>query len=207
MPCGRWKEIQANPNSSFELNKLCKVMNPKELVGAAMLQRLSGQPLALAHVRWYLSGSGANFPEDLPLRIMLERDSGVQAAIRNHFLAFTPPDQRNGKVTRKIREFDSYAIDEFRSSFGTIDILDYEVDLDARTVHVWFQDRYEWHPVYPGLYSNFASDNPARPTNCVHAAFVELKSFEDIRAADFWMIGEATVPLNVIFPGGNLAPV
>jgi hypothetical protein len=37
-----------------------------------------------------------------------------------------------------------------------------------------------------------------RPTNCVHAALVELKSGGG--AKDYWMKGEATVPLSVIRP-------
>lgn len=48
--------------------------------------------------------------------------------------------------------------------------------------------------MYHGLFSREADDN-ARPTNCLHAALVELKPSE---AADFWMKGEATVPLSVI---------
>ena len=85
-----------------------------------------------------------------------------------------------------------------RFAFGAIDRLDIEVDFDAQTVHSWFQDFYEWPPFYPGLYTAFP-DDAARETNCLHAALVELK---DSGAADFWMKGEATVPLSVIVPGG-----
>jgi len=46
----------------------------------------------------------------------------------------------------------SYSIQDFQYSFGAIDRLDFEVDFDDGTVHVWFQDRYEWHPVYKALY-------------------------------------------------------
>jgi hypothetical protein len=205
-PCGRWSEVQANPNSSTRLNVLCKTMNPKQLVGAAILGELDDKPLAKGHVAWYLSGSGANFPENVPLKAMLERDSGVQQAIRNHFLISRPKGQKTGKITMQYRALSEYAIKDFEFAFGTIDRLDFEVDLDARTVHVWFQDRYEWHPVYPGLYTQLPGDDlgEPRPTNCVHAAMVELKNFEDIRAADFWMQGETTVPANVIFRPGDL---
>jgi hypothetical protein len=48
--------------------------------------------------------------------------------------------------------------------------------------------------VYPGLYSKFP-DDVARETNCVHAAAVELKSGT---ARDYWMVGEATIPIGVI---------
>ncbi|HEV3198155.1 MAG TPA: hypothetical protein VGZ73_09615, partial [Bryobacteraceae bacterium] len=60
------------------------------------------------------------------------------------------------------------------------------------------------HPYYPGLYLVQSDDSPARETNCLHAAFVEMKSQG---AADFWMIGEASVPLKGIAGatlGGNL---
>jgi hypothetical protein len=40
-------------------------------------------------------------------------------------------------------------------------------------------------------------DDAARETNCLHAALVELKSSG---AADFWMKGEATVPLITVLP-------
>src|SRR5262249_2973829 len=79
----------------------------------------------------------------------------------------------------------------YRNTFGGIDRLDFEADVGARTVRVWFQDRYEWHPVYPRLYSKFVDDD-YRPSNPLHAAFVEMK---DQGAADFWMKGEATMRL------------
>ena len=44
-----------------------------------------------------------------------------------------------------------YTDQDLRFAFGAIDILDFEVDFAARTIHAWFQDRYEWHPVYPGF--------------------------------------------------------
>jgi hypothetical protein len=90
-----------------------------------------------------------------------------------------------------------YVNQDLRFAFGAIDRLDFEVDLASGTVHAWFQDRYEWHPVYP-FYKQFADDTFggfARETNCVHAALVELKSTS---ARDFWMKGEATVPLSAL---------
>jgi hypothetical protein len=99
-------------------------------------------------------------------------------------------------------EQNDYSNQDLRFAFGAIDQLDVEVDFGARTVHAWFQDRYEWHPFYPGLYAAFPDDG-ARETNCVHAALVELKSDG---AADFWMKGEATAPLSVIVPRASTAP-
>ncbi len=72
--------------------------------------------------------------------------------------------------------------------------MDYDADLGRDTIHVWFKDRYEWHPVYPGLYTKMhGDDDDPRDTNCIHAAMVEMK---DKGAADYWMKGEVTVPLS-----------
>jgi hypothetical protein len=72
--------------------------------------------------------------------------------------------------------------------------VDFSVDFSDDTVRVWFQDRYEFHPVYSGLYQKFP-DDVVRDDNCVHAAAVEMKSQG---ATDYWMKGEAVVPLALI---------
>jgi hypothetical protein len=192
---GRWSDVQANPNSSFVLNHLCPRMSPRELVGVAIAQKFGDKPIALDHLNWYLvNGRGADFSEDDNIKKMLEQDAGVQTAIR----ALIPPGRTSGKFTTHFKlEQQDYHLEDFQFAFGAIDWLDFEVDFDAGTIHAWFQDRYEWHPVYPGLYTKF-SDDVARETNCIHAAMVELKS---TGSADFWMIGEATVPLRVIVTG------
>jgi len=94
---------------------------------------------------------------------------------------------------RSIREFTGPVSVKTFASRGAIDRLDYEADFGAGTFHAWFQDRYEWHPVYSGLYTRF-DDDDVRPTNAVHAACVELKANDG--AADYWMKGEATVALS-----------
>jgi hypothetical protein len=170
----------------------CKMMSPLQLVTTAVMVELRDLPIALEHVKWYLgTGKGADFLEDNNIKAMLERDEGVRSAIRWRL----PRYQTKGTFTSNFKlEQGDYANQDFRRAFGAIDQLDFEVDFDRGTIHVWFQDRYEWHPVYPGLYTQFP-DDIARETNCVHAAFVELKSSG---AADFWMKGEATVPLSLI---------
>ena len=87
-----------------------------------------------------------------------------------------------------------YGNDDFKNAFGGIDRVDFEFDFQRDQCTVWFQDRYEWHPVYPGLYELKEGDD-RRSTNCAHAAFVEMK-LEG--AKDYWMKGEATVPLPLI---------
>jgi hypothetical protein len=170
-------------------------MSPRELDGAAIAKKFGDKPIALDHLNWYLvNGRGADFSEDDNIKKMLEQDAGIQTAIR----ALIPPGRTSGKFATHFKvEQQDYDLEDFQYAFGAIDWLDFEVDFDAGTIHAWFQDRYEWHPVYPGLYTKF-SDDVARETNCVHAAMVELKS---TGSADFWMKGEATVPLSVLVTG------
>jgi len=187
--CGRWADVQANPNSSLSLNLLCPRMTPRELVFAAKMAEFRDKPIALKHLDWYLiDGKGVEFNEDANIKLMLTSDTGVQAAIA----ALIPPGRTSGSFASFLKiEQSNYSNQDLRFAFGAIDRLDFEVDFDAKTIHAWFQDFYEWHPYYPGLYSVFPDDGP-RETNCLHAALVELKS---TGARDFWMKGEATVPL------------
>lgn len=204
-PSGRWADVQANPNSpgaSLQLLAACKMMSPRELVNTAIFVEFRDKPIALAHLNWYLTtGRGLDFSENANIDSMLRTDRGVQAAITSRIGGRT-----TGTFTTSFKlEQSDYFNQDFRFAFGAIDQLDVEVDFTKATVHVWFQDRYEWHPVYPGLYASLPGDSP-RETNCVHAALVELKAHG---AADFWMKGEATVPLAGVVvarssPGGSV---
>jgi len=80
-----------------------------------------------------------------------------------------------------VRQAD-YANHDWLFALGGIDRSDYEVDPAKGTEHLWFRDRYQWHP-----------EDTSRPSNCVHLAAVELKSNG---AAGFWMIRDAIVPLS-----------
>lgn len=192
-PSGKWSVVQASPNSpgaSLALLAACKLMEPIELVNTAIFVEFRDKPIALTHLNWYLSiGRGADFVEDLNIKRMLERDTSVQSEIMSRI----PRSQKSGKFASSFKVTQSmYADQDLRFAFGAIDILDFEVDFDAKTISAWFQDRYEWHPVYAGLYALHPGD-VARETNCVHAALVELQSSG---AADFWMKGQATVPFS-----------
>lgn len=190
---GRWTDIQKNPNSDFQLDALCPIVEPITLVYLAKLKEFGDKPIALDHLNHYLGGKGIDYNENKNIELWLRRDKGVQGV-----LAKIIPNDRSSGTYKNQYEFaqNQYADQDFRYAFGGIDILEFEVDFDARTIRVWFQDRYEWHPYYPGIYSVF-SDDGARSTNCLHAALVELKSRG---AADYWMKGEATVPLSVVIP-------
>jgi hypothetical protein len=182
-PSGRWSEVQSSPNSSFFLGWICGNSTPRMVADTAMDWQFCDKPLGLRHLQWYLGGSGADFPENENF------DRFVRTS--EHF-------RRNFAVARRgltrgymqvPQSFFGPSDEDFRYSFGAIDRLDFEVDEIAGTVHLWFKDRYEFHPVYP-FYTRFADDE-VRETNCVHAAMVELKAQ---RAADYWMVGETTVP-------------
>lgn len=157
---------------------------PSAVLGAAIAIELMSYPLAQTHVWQYLLGGGADYPENV--RDFINRDSGVRGKLglfarrisRGHFKAYQH----------------DHAVQDFRYAFGAIDRLDCEVDSGAGVMHVWFLDRYEFHPVYLGFYRVMAGD-VARVTNCVHAAAVELKASG---AADFRMVGYGTVPLSTV---------
>jgi hypothetical protein len=150
------------------------------------------KPIARAHLDWYLEdGHGADFVEDANIDAMLRTDEIVQRVLKRNIKTHRARAHVVGHVHLSQA---NYANTDFQFAFGSIDRFDYEADFKAGTLHGWFQDRYEWHPFYPGIYPVKAGD-VARETNCVHAAAVELKTGT---AADFWMKGEAIVPLSVI---------
>jgi hypothetical protein len=99
-----------------------------------------------------------------------------------------------GHFTFSRNDFDTAKTRDFAMAFGEIDRVDFSVDFSDDTVWVWFQDRYEFHPVYPGLYPA-ASGDFVRGDNCIHAAAVEMKSQG---ARDYWMKGQAVVPLSLL---------
>jgi hypothetical protein len=132
-------------------------------------RRLSGE----CRLNWYLrDGKGSDFVEDDNIKDWLKRDSGIRRRLKLEIFG----SGRGNPRTEGHFSFPQvdYAQDadgqDFRFAFGRIDQVDFEVDLSQDTVRVWFQDRYEWHPFYPGLYSVKTGDK-ARVDNCVHAAF------------------------------------
>jgi hypothetical protein len=192
-PSGYWPLVQANPDSeNWQIEWICRRgADPAEVMTLAFLAGLVGKPLAKEHLNWFLStGSGADYVEDKNLEAMLRSDSGVQAKINKAI----PKGRTSGIFAAHFAiEQSDYSDDNYSYSFGEIDRLDFEVDFTAKTIHAWFMDRYEWHPVYP-FYQLMHGDYK-RPTNAVHAAAVELKAG---LARDYWMKGEVTIPLDAI---------
>ncbi len=167
----------------------------------------SDKPIALDHLKWFLKdGNGDPYKEDIFLRAMLLTDHGIISSIANDIKLQTKKDGKCGN-TFKIEQMNYQSVD-YQFAFGAIDWLSYSADFDAGTLDAWFLDRYEWHPYYKGMYpaadgKEYSDDMERRPTNILHAACVELKAE---KARDFWMIGEATVPLDpFLAPGATSA--
>ena len=99
----------------------------------------------------------------------------------------------NGNLEGVIHDFNLYDVVDFKYSFGSIDKVGFAVNLAQDAVRVWFKDRYEYHPVYP--FYPFKKGDFKRETNCLNAALVELKREG---ARDYWMIGQAQIPLSFI---------
>jgi hypothetical protein len=211
-PTGRWPDVQRDAGSRCQTLRdrvlkdprqapaaaeglavecACSKFAPRNVARIIRNTLMSALPLAQKHLDHYIEGSGSTFHEDL--ENVIRRDRKVRAQLASHVRK-----QSSGhfKVTQS--DFD---VKDFQFAFGAIDRMDFEVNRAAGLVHVWFQDRYEWHPVGFG-YSKF-SDDSRRPTNCVHAAMVELKSSG---AKDYWMVGDAVLPLRLVL-GTTAAPV
>jgi hypothetical protein len=166
----------------------CANLSPEATLEAARLVTMTARGLTLAsqHLIHFMRGGGADFTENA--EEIVRRDAGV----RNKLIRAM---NRRSRGHIRIRQGE-YSVEDFQFAFGSIDRMDYEIDWGSSTVHIWFMDRYEWHPVGFG-YSHFSDDGPGRLTNCVHAAGVEYKN-EGGR--DFWMVGDARMSLS-LFPG------
>jgi len=206
-PTGRWAEVQRKSQSHCEVLRNRALADPRRIPALAestafecACANLSPQgvasvaanvmrllPLAKRHLDHYLAGSGATLHVDLA--DVIRRDQKVRGKLASHIAAHPV-----GHFKVKQEDF---AVKDFQFAFGAIDRLDYEVDSASGTIHVWFQDRYEWHPVGFG-YTHFPDDGRGRISNCVHAALVEMKSSG---AKDYWMTGDAVVPLSSVLRG------
>ena len=206
-PCRDWEKVKAHPNSSIVssdtpeggdglvtvigapfIGAMVRNSNsPKDVVDRVLTFPFG--PIAREHLNHYLHSGGRDFVEDDNIRQWLLFDDGIRKRLAREIKSASQTS--SSKLIRGHFFFEQggYENDDFLNSFGAIDRVDYEADLTGGTLTVWFQDRYEWHPNYPGLYTNFPDDD-LRFSNGIHAAFVEMKTQG---AADFWMKGESTV--------------
>jgi hypothetical protein len=184
---------------------LCKVgADPRTFVDAAIAGGFYDKPIALKHLNWYLQdGRGQEFNEDDNIAKWVRSDEGLRKKVRMIIMRDALGHLRwKGHMIFYHSDYADSENNDFYHAFGTIDRLDLEVDWVLKTVKLWFMDSYEWHPICKGFYKLFPDDpgpdGGVRPSNSLHAALVELK---DRGAADFWMVGEATLPLSAFgFP-------
>jgi|SRR5262245_2129818 len=208
-PCNDWNKVKEHPNSSVVSSDtpeggdgLVSVIgapvigglvrnskSPKEVVDKVLSYPFG--PLARSHLNWYLKGGGKDYVEDENIKHWLYEDEGIRKKLARVIRSASSGSSNN--IIRGHFSFaqSEYENDDYLNAWGAIDRVDYEADLLGRNLTVWFQDRYEWHPIYSGLYTNFPDDD-IRPSNGLHAAFVEMKSEG---AADYWMKGEYTVAM------------
>jgi hypothetical protein len=211
-PTGHWADVQRDAGSrcralrdralrdplsapaaaeAMAVECSCSNFSPRNVARIVRNTLMRLLPLAQKHFDHYIDGSGSTFHEDL--EDVIRRDQKVRAKLASHVRAHS-----SGHF--KLNQSD-FAAKDFQFAFGAIDRLDFEVNRAAGVVHVWFQDRYEWHPVGFG-YSKFP-DDVRRSSNCVHAAMVELKSSG---ARDYWMVGDAVIPLSLVLGATTTSP-
>jgi hypothetical protein len=209
-PTGRWADVQRDASArcralrdralrdprhapavaeGIAVECTCANFSPRNVARIVRNTLMRLLPLAQRHLDHYIDGSGSTFHENL--EDVIRRDHKVRAKLASHVRAHS-----SGHF--KVNQSD-FAVKDFQFAFGAIDRLDFEVNRAAGLVHVWFQDRYEWHPVGFG-YSRLPNDS-RRSSNCVHAAMVELKTSG---AKDYWMVGDAVIPLSLVL--GRAAP-
>lgn len=191
-PTGKWKDVQKESRTrcfsgDFDFDKkkvdcACAYLSPESVLSLAHDYEMFDMPLAQSFLDHYLKNKGK--PLQVDLEDVIHRDDKVREK-----LAIKMQTTNKGWV--KITQND-YSIQDFKYAFGAIDLLDFEVDPVSASVHLWFIDRYEFHPV--GLGYKKIDDEINRDDNCVHAAAVELKSSG---ADDYWMFGDANVPVSL----------
>ena len=211
-PTGRWADVQraaqarcaalraeavAHPGKALShANQIgtqcaCANLSPEWVARTARNTIMAMLPMAQRHLDHYIAGSGSDLRVDL--EDIIRRDGKVRSKLAAHV-------KRSSKGHFRVEQSD-YAVKDFQFALGALDRLDFEVNDSAGVVHIWFKDRYEWHPVGFG-YKKLSGDSP-RPTNCVHAAMVELKSSG---ANDYWMVGDAVIPLTLLGISSRTAP-
>ncbi len=198
-PCGHWDKIQANPNSDAISGSLCAMSDDPQKVIDSVKLVMAKAPLAIQHLDWYLSkGSGKDFNEDLNILNWLHQDSHIRARLKKEIFPAGRKPRSEGHFEFSRDDFDTSKTENFALSFGSIDRVDFAVDFADDIFRVWFIVRYEFHPVFPGLYSVQPGDlirGKPRGDNCIHAAAVEMKNRG---ARDDWMKGQAEAPLSLI---------
>jgi hypothetical protein len=189
-------EAAKDPNLGWILKGFARrKASPPPIVAAARLA-LAADPMADWHFIYYLGGAGGVVNEDSNLKRWIESDSNARTVISRRII-----ETRRGNESPVSVMFEfgqkSYDNNDARQSFGTIDKLEVSADFVMGSVEIWFEDTYEWHPVYSQYTKPIRCPNAVdRDSNFGHAALVQMKTRG---AKDFQMRGKATFPMK-IFP-------
>jgi Domain of unknown function (DUF4157) len=148
---------------------------------------LSDYPDALAHIKHYLEGGGADYVEDVPR--MFAEDAGFKQTIEMLIAdAGTPFGQLRDS-------YPGYSTKNWKYAFGGIDLIEYEILPEQYTsganftpaertapVRIAISDAYEWHP------------DEHRAIPCLHTGMEMMKAHG---ARDFQQVGTGIVRLKV----------
>jgi hypothetical protein len=195
------EEAEKDPDLGFTLKGLAAIKaTPETIVGFAE-QALVFNPMAQKHFQHYLTGAGATVNEDGNIKNWINGDSNARKVIARRIREQRRNNESNVRVMF-LFEQNMFSDSDARNSFGAIDRLEAAADFVMGTVDVWFEDTYEWHPVYsqytrPQRCPDIGTPGAKRDTNLGHAALVQMKTRT---AKDFQMRGRASFPMN-IFPG------
>ena len=167
-------------------NSVCNCFPPTWVADLAQWG-LSDQPDALAHIKHYLEGSGADYVEDVP-RIFAE-DAGFKRTIEVLIADAGTPFGQLQNI------YPSYSTSNWKDTFGGIDLIEYEILAENYTsgasftpgertapVRITISDAYEWHP------------DEHRLIPCLHTGMELMKGRG---ALDFRQIGTGIVRLKV----------
>jgi hypothetical protein len=210
---GNWarvqKEAKKNCDKGFfaqslikeHLECLCAKSTPAQVMKEA-LDHLEGEGIAEDHLKHYLSGAGGELNQNSNLKAMINEDDKVRQLVSFNIGQGLKKSQHTGHFMIQQGHYDEQ---EYKYAFGGIDRVDWRYNPASKTVKLWFQDPYDFHPVYgtsklTNVYTYFGKgDDIIRDTNCMHAAAVEvLKKPGDAEgAAVFIMKGEAVFSINV----------
>jgi hypothetical protein len=163
---------------------VCTLTTDRQSLAIAKWWAMYPNGRAAAHLNYYLDGTGVDKTVDL--NALLREDSGVSGKLRREITAAI----RNGKTSGTVAiPQQTYVLNDWLLALGGINV---EWQATAPTagpsygsamIKLSFRNKYQWHPY------------EARFTQSLHSAAVRLKKKG---AQDYWMKGEATMPLQQI---------
>lgn len=188
-PCGRWEDVKDANEVGGNLIEIgiwgvAAGSTAKQLVLYTLRNQFDDKPMGKTYLRHYLYGKGVDMIAT-PMDDLLENIPSFCYKVVNDIKA------RKFRGWFKVYQAD-YVSQDWRFALGAVDKMCFEYFPADDEVGIYFMDRYEWHPYFPGFYTVHPGD-AKRPTNLLNAALVEMK---DDGAQDFWIKGEIKIALS-----------